>query len=156
MKHQIKLKKTPIKKSKIKIQVEELVPSLIDEIESAVKAHGSFSGPHEGYAVMLEELDELWDEVRKKKHDLQLMKNECIQIAAMALRFINDVCDVCKDDKPKYVRITKSMYSDLFTCRQIYEVVGWKSCTIGPDRPRVRNNFGELDTITSSEWEPAL
>jgi NTP pyrophosphatase (non-canonical NTP hydrolase) len=54
-----------------------------------------FNSAHEGYAVLLEEVDELWEEVRKKKsvRSKKRMEEECIQIAAMAIRFIADVCD---------------------------------------------------------------
>lgn len=48
----------------------------------------NFVNQHEGYAVMLEEVDEFWDEVKKnqKKYDLLAQKKEAIQIAAMAVR----------------------------------------------------------------------
>ena len=52
-----------------------------------------FHGPHEGYAVILEELDELWDEIRKKpeNRDRTLLRAEAAQVAAMALRFMIDL-----------------------------------------------------------------
>jgi hypothetical protein len=51
--------------------------------------------PHGGYAVILEELDEFWEEVKKfnlpKGRDTRPnMRTELIQIAAMALRTIRD------------------------------------------------------------------
>jgi len=63
------------------------------ELMRARSLHSPQHGPHEGYAVILEELDELWDEVRKKQPDLAAMREECIQIAAMAMRFVLDVCE---------------------------------------------------------------
>ena len=54
-----------------------------------------FNSSHEGFAVILEEIDELWDEV-KKKNDLRShedMRKEALQVAAMAIRFINDICE---------------------------------------------------------------
>jgi NTP pyrophosphatase (non-canonical NTP hydrolase) len=52
-----------------------------------------FNTPHEGYAVLLEEVDELWDAVKIVKypvsvHDIERMKKEVIQIGAMAVKFI--------------------------------------------------------------------
>ena len=37
------------------------------ELARAQSLFGSFNGPHEGWAVIFEELDELWDEVRASK-----------------------------------------------------------------------------------------
>ena len=54
-----------------------------------------FKSPHEGYDVILEEVDELWEEVKAGKPDaprLAEMRKEAIQVAAMALRFLIDVC----------------------------------------------------------------
>lgn len=48
-----------------------------------------FVNGHEGYAVILEEVDELWDEVKKnqRNYDIPAQRKEAIQIAAMAIRF---------------------------------------------------------------------
>jgi hypothetical protein len=53
------------------------------------------SSAHEGYAVLLEEVDELWDEIKGPDDSKQTarMRAEAIQVAAMAIRFIEDVCD---------------------------------------------------------------
>lgn len=63
------------------------------ELRRAQEKHGPMHGAHEGYAVILEELDELWDEVKAQKPDVAKMRKEALQVAAMALRFIHDVCD---------------------------------------------------------------
>lgn len=59
------------------------------EYTDSLPAHGGFNSAHEGYAVILEELDELWDEVKlkRKNRDPDNMYRECVQIAAMALKF---------------------------------------------------------------------
>ncbi len=51
-----------------------------------------FKSDHEAWAVLYEEVDELWEEVRRHREARgeQHMKKECIQVAAMALRFIED------------------------------------------------------------------
>jgi NTP pyrophosphatase (non-canonical NTP hydrolase) len=52
-----------------------------------------FVNQHEGYAVLLEEVDELWVEVKKnqKVYDLEAQRKEAIQVAAMAIRFATEL-----------------------------------------------------------------
>jgi NTP pyrophosphatase (non-canonical NTP hydrolase) len=59
------------------------------EIGRAVEKFPKFNSHHEGYAVLLEEVDELWDEVRANNHSNA--RSEAIQVAAMAVRFIVDL-----------------------------------------------------------------
>jgi len=64
------------------------------ELERARSLHPTpFHSAHEGYAVLLEEVDELWDEVKKspKKRSVAQIQLEAIQVAAMALRFLIEV-----------------------------------------------------------------
>ena len=63
------------------------------EFNSANEKFKPFSTYHEGYAVILEELDELWDEVKSRDHSHYRMKKEAIQVAAMAIRFIYDLLE---------------------------------------------------------------
>ncbi len=65
------------------------------EFASAESKFKPFNSAHEGYAVLLEEVDELWQEVMKKKQfrNYALMRKECIQVAAMAVRFISNIID---------------------------------------------------------------
>lgn len=65
------------------------------EMDGALAKFPPFHSAHEGYAVLLEEVDELWDHVKVKQgaRDLAGMRREAVQVAAMALRFIVDVCD---------------------------------------------------------------
>ena len=60
------------------------------ELQAAIETHSLFTSPHHGYAIILEELDELWDEVKKKKsiRDVKNMRTEAVQVAAMAMKFI--------------------------------------------------------------------
>lgn len=48
-----------------------------------------FHSGHEGYAVLKEELEELWDAV--KADDAAHARREAVQIAAMALRYLTDL-----------------------------------------------------------------
>ena len=65
------------------------------EVANARRKHLPMNSLHESYAVILEEVDELWDEVRawQPGSDYDKARKECIQIAAMAVRCILDVCD---------------------------------------------------------------
>lgn len=66
-----------------------IIEALEQEIDSATKEFGPFNSAHEGYAVILEELDEAWEEI--KKNDLEAAKREMLQVAAMAIRFLLDI-----------------------------------------------------------------
>lgn len=48
-----------------------------------------FNTAHEGFAVLKEEVDELWDEV--KSNNREAAKGEALQVAAMALAFILEI-----------------------------------------------------------------
>lgn len=74
-------------------KLELLMARLYDELTRAYATYGPVASVHEGYALILEELDELWDEVRKKdaERDPADMRVEAVQIAAIALRFALDL-----------------------------------------------------------------
>lgn len=67
---------------------------IIVEYEKAVCKHAPMHSAHEGYAVIKEEFEELWEEIKKQKPDNENMKKEAAQLGAMALRFLTDVCGV--------------------------------------------------------------
>lgn len=71
------------------------------EYRSARNKFPAFHSAHEGYAVLLEEVDELveavnrlWDEVKKQYSPERQagMKREAIQVGAMALAIILENC----------------------------------------------------------------
>lgn len=69
------------------------VLDIIKEFNRATELFGPFHSAHEGYAILLEEMDELWDEVKKHRspENYQRMMDEAVQVGAMALRFIVDM-----------------------------------------------------------------
>jgi hypothetical protein len=73
---------------------QEVLNKIAAEHTRAEKLFNPMVNPHEGYAVIKEELDELWDEVKKKPgmRCKASLKKEAIQVGAMALRFILDLC----------------------------------------------------------------
>ena len=65
-----------------------VVAEVVQEDARAHKLHGPFNSLHEGYAALLEEVDELWDEIKKKKskQEYHCLKSEAIQVAAMGMK----------------------------------------------------------------------
>jgi hypothetical protein len=57
-----------------------------DEYERAQSIHGDFHSLHEGFAALLEEHDELWDLLKKKRPDLDEVIEESIQVATMGYK----------------------------------------------------------------------
>ena len=68
---------------------------VLRELAAARERYKPFNSAHEGYAILFEEVDELWAEVRKKpsQRSKERLRAEAVQVAAMALRFIQDICD---------------------------------------------------------------
>jgi NTP pyrophosphatase (non-canonical NTP hydrolase) len=64
------------------------------ELLRATLKHPPIRSAHEGYAIIAEELAELFDEIRRKEPDREAMRKEAIQLAAMAVRFCRDLLDV--------------------------------------------------------------
>lgn len=63
------------------------------EVEKARSKFPAFHSPHEGYAVIAEELDELWEHAKKNTGASDKAMVEAIQVAAMAVRYILDLND---------------------------------------------------------------
>lgn len=62
------------------------------EARNACLKFAPFTSVHEGYAVILEEMDELWDECKKRDVDKGRLRVEARHCAAMALRFAAELC----------------------------------------------------------------
>ena len=73
--------------------------NVLRELNEATKKFGKFNSAHEGYAVLKEEVDEMWDEI--KRNNIELACLEAMQVAAMAIRFIVD----CNPNKQSQSRM---------------------------------------------------
>lgn len=74
----------------------EVLDEVAEETGRAETKHAPMNSAHEGWAVILEEVEELKAEVFKggsTPRDPVAMRKEAIEVAAMAVRFIRDVCD---------------------------------------------------------------
>ena len=69
---------------------EVAINEILVEYLVASQKFGAFASCHEGYAVILEELDELWDAIKDKSSNAADLEREAIQVGAMALRFLVD------------------------------------------------------------------
>ena len=62
-----------------------------DEYVKARRRHEPMHDGHHGYAVILEEVEELWEEVKKQHPDSARLFHEATQVAAMGLAFMLEV-----------------------------------------------------------------
>jgi hypothetical protein len=68
--------------------------AILQEFVKASNHYPHFASEHEGFAIIAEEMDELWDAVKLKQADptrREKCEREAIQVAAMALRFLHDL-----------------------------------------------------------------
>jgi NTP pyrophosphatase (non-canonical NTP hydrolase) len=74
----------------------EIIDAIREELTMARRVYPDFHSGHEAYATLLEEVDELWDAVKmnqRRPERRARMRSEAIQVAAMAIRLIEDCCD---------------------------------------------------------------
>lgn len=70
-----------------------VVFEVFQEVQRAQRKHGPMNSPHEGYAVLKDEVEELWDEIKANAGDGVYAREEAIQVAAMAVRYVLDNID---------------------------------------------------------------
>ena len=68
--------------------VEDAFDAVRIEMMRSQQERGPFNSWHEAYAVIKEELDELWDSIKADDPDPE----EALQIAACATRLLIDLC----------------------------------------------------------------
>ena len=74
------------------VTIEVILDDIRAELERAQKNYPKMNSFHEGYAIILEELDEVWDEIKMKNHNVQEIYRELIQVGAMCVRCAYDNC----------------------------------------------------------------
>ena len=73
------------------MDAQEILKTIFAEYQNAKEHYPKdFSSHHEAYGVILEELDELWTNIKKKEkdYDKTAMRKEAVQLGAMVLRYI--------------------------------------------------------------------
>lgn len=110
------------------------------ELESSMARFKPMNSAHEGYAVILEEMDELWDEIKvnQSKRDYAKMEKECIQVAAMVVRLLLDVVRDPKRGHEKVATPTDIDKQALYLCE-------------GPTRPSAATLSGDQPRGPSAE-----
>jgi len=74
-------------------KMNKIMMDIAYEVDTAINEFGEFASYHEGYAVLLEEVDELWEEIKTKDRSPALIYSEVRQVAAMALKLMSFTLD---------------------------------------------------------------
>jgi len=70
------------------VKMDIMLEEMKIEYLSARTTNGEFNSLHEGYAVIKEEFDELWDEIKMKKPNHINLRKEAVQVGAMILALL--------------------------------------------------------------------
>ena len=75
-------------------ELDQALEAVRAEVLRAIHQHAAMSTPHHGYAVIQEEVDELWDEVKADEGRSLRARAEAVQIAAMGVRYLIDITPI--------------------------------------------------------------
>ena len=75
------------------VRLVRIMNEVLAEAQRATAKHAPMRSPHEGISVLREEFEELWDHVKADTGETKEAREEAIQVAAMAVRYIHDLCD---------------------------------------------------------------
>lgn len=77
------------------IEVSRAVGEVLQEAGEAIRNWPPYNSAHEGYGVIAEEFRELeeWVFMKQKNRDPEKMRKEARQLAAVAIRFMVEVCN---------------------------------------------------------------
>ena len=73
------------------MNITEAMNKILREHASARTEFKPMNSAHEGHAVIREEFDELWDEVKRNPVHPAAMEKEAVQLGAMVIRFLTEV-----------------------------------------------------------------
>jgi hypothetical protein len=78
----------------MKERIDHILQEMKLEYLEARVTHKGLHSYHEGYAVLKEELEELWGEIKRREPDNDKLFKEAIQVGAMALAFIYELLEI--------------------------------------------------------------
>lgn len=78
-------------RSALEERIDLILARVKEEVLAAAIKHAPMNSAHEGYAVLLEESDELWEHVKGDTGYTAEAMDEAIQVAAMGVRYVLDL-----------------------------------------------------------------
>ena len=75
----------------LEAKLDMIIEGIKAEVRRSADQHGHFTNAHEAWAVLHEEHDELWDEIKANRGYMPTAETEAIQTGAMAVRYILDL-----------------------------------------------------------------
>lgn len=75
--------------------LQDVLNEVQEEVASAEAKWPAMNSAHEAYGVLMEEIRELEEHIftNQKRRNMAEMRAEAIQVAAMAVRLVRDICD---------------------------------------------------------------
>lgn len=62
-----------------------------EQIKNCYDKYGKYASPHEAMGVLFEEIDELWDEIKKKELNKKNTEKEIIDCITVLIKMYNDI-----------------------------------------------------------------
>jgi spermidine synthase len=77
------------------VPFERVFEDVMLEVEHSTAHWPPYNSAHEAFAVLHEEVDELWDEVKvnQQRRSMKKMYREACQVAAVAIRFAAEIAN---------------------------------------------------------------
>ena len=92
----------------MKDHIKNIIPMLVKlEVERARRKHDPINTLHHGYGVLMEEVEEFWDEVKKQKPESVEVLKELVQVGAVAQRIAEDY--FTEEDLTHFVNICRPL-----------------------------------------------